>query len=88
MRFIFEQQRNPDYFGLHNSSDALWNSFNAVNLVHNHRQGASSEWADLLKQIRDGSFTIADINLLKTRIIEDPDVPELSEACHIMFKKI
>ena len=87
-RFIFEQPRNPDYFGLYNSSDSLWNSFDAVNLVHNHRQGEGSEWAEVLNRIRDGSFTSADINLLKTRIIEDPDVPELAEACNIVFTNL
>ena len=84
-RFIFEQPRNSDYFALFNSTENLWNSFDAVNLVHNHRQGAGSQWADILNRVRDGSFNNEDINLLKSRIIEDADIPELSDACHVMF---
>ena len=87
-RFIFEQPRNSDYLALFNSSESLWNSFDAVNLTHNHRQGAGSQWADLLNRVRDGSYTRADIDLLKTRIIEDADIPELSEACHVMFTNL
>ena len=87
-RFIFEQPRNSDYYALFNSTDSLWNSFDAVNLIHNHRQGAGSQWADLLNRIRDGSFTKTDIEVLKTRIIEDADIPELSDACHVMFTNL
>ena len=87
-RFIFEQSRNSDYLGLYNSSESLRSSFNAVNLIHNHRQGAGSEWAEVLNRIKDGSFTEKDVALLKTRIVEDPYSPELSEACHIMFTNV
>ena len=87
-RFIFEQPRNSDYLALFNSEDSLWNSFEVVNLVHNHRQGAGSKWAEVLNRIRDGSFTKEDIDLLKTRLIKDPDSSDLSEACHIMFTNL
>ena len=36
-RFIFEKPKNLDYLPLFYSEDSLWNSFEAVNLVHNHR---------------------------------------------------
>ena len=84
-RFIFEHPRNSDYLALFNSEDSLWNSFEVVNLVHNHRQGAGSKWAEVLNRIRDGSFTKEDIDLLKTRLIKDLDSSDLSEACHIVF---
>ena len=42
----------------------------------------------MLNRIRDGSFNEDDINLLKTRLIKDPDCSELSEACHIMFTNL
>ena len=35
-RIVFEQPRSDEYFALHKLSDSLSNSFDAVNLVHNH----------------------------------------------------
>lgn len=84
-KYIFEQPRNSDYVALYNSSDSIWNSFDVVNLVHNHRQGAGSKWADVLNRIRDASFTKDDIELLRSRLIPDPYIPELASASHIYY---
>ena len=41
-------------------------------LIHNHRQGARQEWANVLNRFRLGIVTDEDFELLKARVTEDP----------------
>ena len=87
-RFVFEQPYNPEHYQLFNSEEPIWNSCEAINLVHNHRQGAGSEWAELLNRMRVAQHTDEDVEVLRSRVIPDPYIPELESACHIHYTKL
>ena len=69
--YIFMPPRNPTYrvaYDLHH----LWNLFEPWILTHNHRQGASCEWANKLNRFRMGIVTEEDLKALKDRETDDP----------------
>ena len=66
-RFIFEEPRCTDYhLGFY--SAPLWQSFQVINLVENHRQEGDRDYANLLNRIRIGQVTQDDLDILRTRI--------------------
>ena len=87
-RFIFEQPFQEKYEKHFHSAESIWNSCNAVTLVHNHRQDAGSEWAEALNRFRNASHTEDDVALLRERVIDDPDDPKFRSASHTMYKRI
>lgn len=66
-QFIFLQPKCSDYhYAFHLAS--LWESFEVINLVKNHRQGEDKVYADLLNRIRVGLATDHDFQLLQTKV--------------------
>ena len=55
-KFIFDKPSCKDY---HISYDIepLWNTFDVINLVQNHRQGEDRSYAEVLNRIRVGKHT-------------------------------
>lgn len=85
-KYIFQRPKTQKFQVLYNSEDSLWNSFEVVNLVHNHRQGDGSRWADTLNRFRDGSFTKEDdVKVIEDRVIKDDSIGELKDACHVFY---
>ena len=66
-KFIFDKPSCKDY---HISYDIepLWNTFDIINLVQNHRQGEDRSYAEVLNRIRVGKHTQSDLNQLKGRV--------------------
>ena len=66
-KFIFDKPSCKDY---HISYDIepLWNTFDVINLVQNHRQGEDRSYAEVLNRIRVGKHTQSDLNQLKGRV--------------------
>ena len=66
-RYIFQEPRCNDYkLGFH--SGAYWQSFEAIILEENHRQGNDRSYADLLNRVRVGRQTDEDIKQLENRV--------------------
>ena len=83
---IFKIPTHPSHQVLFHE-ESLWHSaFEVVNLVHNHRQGEGSKWADVLNKFRDGTFSEEDVKILEERIIKDVNIPELEDACHVFYR--
>ena len=83
-RYIFEEPEDEQHQVLYHSEDSLWNMFDVVNLVHNHRQGEGSNWAEILNRFRDETFTEEDVKMLEGRVIEDAEIPD--DACHVFYR--
>jgi len=76
-RFIFEKPMCSDY-NLSHLIDPLWQKFQAILLVQNHRQGEDFMYADILNRIRTGEQTEEDCRILEQRVKQegDPDLPD------------
>ena len=81
--YIFETPNNPIYKAAYNTLD-LWKLFQPWILRHNHRQGASSVWADILNRFRMGIVTEEDLEYLKERETDDPHLD--LESLHLCYK--
>jgi hypothetical protein len=68
-------------------------------LSHNHRQGASKEWANVLNELRRGIVSDEHYELIKSRVTEDPHLdfdalflsftnPEAQDHNDIMLNKL
>ena len=66
-RYIFELRKCIDYHVAY-FSGTHWQSFKAINLVENHRQGKDKKYAEVLNRIRLGELTDEDAKLLESRI--------------------
>lgn len=55
-------------------------------LKHNHRQGTSSEWANILNRFREGIVTDEDFELLKSRVTEDTILDV--DAMHLIYTNV
>ena len=75
-KYIFEEPRSES-FHLTYLIDSLWEKFDVVMLMTNHRQGEDREYADVLNRIRVGEVQEEDIKLLERRVkpVNDPDIP-------------
>ena len=58
-RYIFEAPKCSEY-QVHHDFDSLWSHFDFIELKENHRQGSDKQYAEILKQVADGTLTIAD----------------------------
>ena len=66
-RWIFDEPASPEFaasYDLH----SLWDQFQAIELLKNHRQGNDKDFGDLLNRLRVGEQTEEDIKILKKRI--------------------
>ena len=61
----------------------LWRNCEPMILKHNHRQGESSEWANILNRFRVGTVTDEDFKLLQGRETDDPHLD--LEAMHLCY---
>ena len=79
-RYKFQQPSCPEYhqsFG--DGTNTLWNSFQAITLTHNHRQGSDKTYAEMLNRIRVDEQTNEDLNILRERVREEGH-PDLNSA--------
>ena len=76
-RFIFEEPSN-EQFQIANAIESLWDKFEVINLLKNHRQGSDKEYADVMNRMRVGRLTDDDIKLLESRVMksDDPNLPK------------
>ena len=76
-KYIFDLPRSSDYHAYFNI-DSLWNTFNVVQLLTNHRQGEDHTYAELLNRVRTGSQNANDYKLLQERVrpLNHPDIPK------------
>ena len=65
--FIFEPPRSHQFLFSHEISP-LWNLFQPIELLHNHRQGGDKSYAEILNRIRFGNQTPDDVAILQSRI--------------------
>ena len=66
-RYIFQEPICKDYkLGFY--SGLYWQSFEAITLEENHRQGNDRSYAELLNRVRIGRQTDEDIKQLETRV--------------------
>ena len=74
--FIFDTPKNPEYKASF-AYGSLWNDFDVINLIQNHRQGKDGEYADLLNRMRFGINEAKDFDLLEERVFAmgDPQIP-------------
>ena len=75
-KYIFEEPLGHK-FKLPFLVDSLWEKFDVMLLVENHRQNEDKPYAELLNRIRVGKATKEDEALLRTRVKEHnhPDLP-------------
>ena len=66
-KFIFDKPSSQDYHLSYNI-EPLWQTFDIINLVQNHRQGGDKIYADILNRIRVGKQTQSDLNKLRERV--------------------
>ena len=69
--YIFTTPRNNKYNVAHNLLN-LWELFQPWILRHNHRQGGSNEWANILNEFREGIVSEENLKLLQSRVTDDP----------------
>ena len=69
-RWIFEEPAGKEYKAFH-ASNPLWELFEPVELIQNHRQGEDRVYADLLNRMRVGENTEEDFQLLKSRVTSE-----------------
>lgn len=81
-RFVFERPTNTHFAEFHDVTN-LWKTFEPNILIHNHRQGNGSKWVDTLNRIREGQVTEEDEEVLRSRIIETPNLD--LDSCHVFF---
>ena len=81
--FIFTKPKNKIYSEAYKIKD-LWELFDPWILKHNHRQGASSEWANILNRFRVGIITEEDLQYLKAHETDDQHLD--LDALHLCFK--
>ena len=65
--WIFEPPKGVA-FQLFHTAYPLWEQFQAVELITNHRQGADKTYGDLLNRIRFGQQTQEDLKVLHSRL--------------------
>ena len=61
----------------------LWGLFEPLILSYNHRQGESSNWANVLNRFREGLVTDEDLKLLQGKVTDEPHI-EL-DSMHIVY---
>ena len=66
-RFVCESPRNPN-FKIPTSTNFLWDNFDSILLVENHRQGADHSYAELLNRARIGKLEDFDHAALEARV--------------------
>ena len=64
--FIFQAPNSHKFKPLH-SVDPLWQTFDAIHLTTNHRQGDGNKWTEMLNRLRVGNVTEEDREALETR---------------------
>ena len=69
-RWIFEEPAGKEYQAFH-ASHPLWELFEPIELIQNHRQGEDKEYADLLNRMRVGENTEEDFRLLESRVTSE-----------------
>ena len=76
-RYIFEEPMCEKY-QLSFLADPLWEKFDIVMLIQNHRQGEDKDYADMLNRIRVGNLQDYDIKQLEERVrpVNHPDIPK------------
>ena len=65
-RYAFDQPQCED-FQLRFECDPIWDKFDVISLVENHRQESDYEYANMLNRIRVGQPTEADLEKLRER---------------------
>ena len=85
-KFIFDKPSCKDY---HISYDIepLWNTFDVINLVQNHRQGEDRSYAEVLNRIRVGKHTQSDLNQLKGRVVRTNHSSIPKDAVYLCINK-
>ena len=75
--YIFEEPKCEN-FQLTFLLDPLWDKFDVVMLITNHRQGEDKEYADILNRIRVGDIQEEDMKRLEDRVrpINHSDIPK------------
>lgn len=72
-RYIFQEPYNAHYIPYFEVNN-LWNLFDVVNLVHNHRQKEERQWTEILNKIRVN--TIIENKEEKTFELEYPEIED------------
>ena len=77
---------SESYHSSYSVNGGLWNTFDVVQLLTNHRQGEDFHYADVLNRIRSGKQTEDDYKLLEGRLrpLNHPDIP--SDALYVTCK--
>ena len=85
-KYIFEKPMSETYHSSYTVNGSLWNTFEVVQLLTNHRQGEDFHYADVLNRIRSGKQTENDYKLLEGRVrpLNHPDIP--SDALYVTCK--
>ena len=68
--YIFTKPKD-DKFAVNYDIENLWELLQSWILRHNHRQGESSEWANILNRFREGIVTDGDLKALLERETDD-----------------
>ena len=68
--WIFEAPKSKQS-NLSHLARPIWNSFNAIELKQNHRQGNDKSYAELLNRVRYGKQTQRDLEVLSSRVRND-----------------
>ena len=76
-RYIFDEPRCEKYHLMY-LADPLWEKFDIIFLIKNHRQGEDKEYADILNRFRVGNVQEDDIKKLEERVrpLNHPDIPK------------
>ena len=75
-QYIFQKTACSNYEMTH-ALEPLWDTFEVISLVQNHRQGKGKEYVDILNRIHKGTASEDDFNVLRSRIrpADHPDIP-------------
>ena len=80
--YTFNIPRDPN-FKAFADGNTLWQSFEPFVLRENHRQGDGSIWANHLNDLRVGKVTDEALELLQSRITDEPMLEE--DAMHVFY---
>ena len=80
--YIFNKPRDPNFKAFADGI-TLWQTFEPFVLRENHRQGNGSIWANHLNDMRVGKVTEEALELLQTRVTDEPFLEE--DAMHVFY---
>ena len=83
--YIFTKP-NDDKFAVNFDLQNLWELFQSWILRHNHRQGESSEWADILNRFRKGIVNDADLKAIQRRETDDTHID--LDSMHLFYANL